>query len=224
MTVRLGYKASAEQFAPRALVEFAVAAEDHGFDFVATSDHFLPWRPATADGLGGHAPFAFAWAAAVGERTHRVEIGTSVTTPTFRYNPAVVAQAVATLACLHPGRVWLGVGTGEALNEIAAGGVGHTLTAARLGIQAELCWTPGELNQMAKRIHRIGQTRPVTYSIAIAAGTIDDTMWTMITDKQHTLDAVLDGTPTTDADQTTNAAAEIAWQLSQAGLARIATA
>lgn len=50
MTVRLGYKASAEQFAPRALVEFAVAAEDHGFDFVATSDHFLPWRPATADG------------------------------------------------------------------------------------------------------------------------------------------------------------------------------
>lgn len=124
MTVRFGYKASAEQFAPRALVEFAVAAEDHGFDFVATSDHFLPWRPATADGLGGHAPFAFAWAAAVGERTHRVEIGTSVTTPTFRYNPAVVAQAVATLACLHPGRVWLGVGTGEALNEIAAGGVG----------------------------------------------------------------------------------------------------
>ena len=107
---------------------------------------------------------------------------------------------------------------------IAAGGVGHTLTAARLGIQAELCWTPGELNQMAKRIHRIGQTRPVTYNVAVATGTIDDTMWTMITDKQHTLDAVLDGTPTTDADQTTNAAAEIAWQLSQARLARIATA
>lgn len=122
MTVRLGYKASAEQFGPRDLVEFAVAAEDHGFDFVATSDHFLPWRPATADGLGGHAPFALAWAAAVGERTRRVGIGTSVTTPTVRYNPAVVAQAVATLACLHPGRVWLGVGTGEALNEIAAGG------------------------------------------------------------------------------------------------------
>ena len=104
---------------------------------------------------------------------------------------------------------------------IAAGGVGHTLTAARLGIQAELCWTPGELNQMAKRIHRIGQTRPVTYSIAIAAGTIDDTMWTMITNKQHTLDAVLDGTPTTDGVETTNAAAELAWHLSQTGLARI---
>lgn len=105
---------------------------------------------------------------------------------------------------------------------IAAGGVGHTLTAARLGIQAELCWTPGELNQMAKRIHRIGQTRPVTYSIAIAAGTIDDTMWTMITNKQHTLDAVLDGIPTTDSAETTNAAAELAWHLSQTGLARIA--
>ena len=79
---------------------------------------------ATADRRwgGGHAPFALTWAAAVGERTRRVAIGTSVTTPTFRYNPAIIAQAVATLGCLYPRRVWLGVGTGEALNEIAAGG------------------------------------------------------------------------------------------------------
>lgn len=116
MTLRLGYKASAEQFAPRELVELAVAAEGHGVEFVATSDHFQPWRRE-----GGHAPFALAWAAAVAERTSTVSIGTSVTTPTFRYHPAVVAQAVATLGCLAPGRVWLGVGTGEALNEIAAG-------------------------------------------------------------------------------------------------------
>jgi coenzyme F420-dependent glucose-6-phosphate dehydrogenase len=112
----LGYKASAEQFAPRELVELAVAAERHGFESVAASDHFQPWR-----WTGGHAPFSIAWAAAVGERTSRIRIGTSVMTPTFRYNPAVIAQAFATLACLAPGRVFLGVGTGEALNEIAAG-------------------------------------------------------------------------------------------------------
>ncbi len=112
----LGYKASAEQFGPRELVEIAVAAERHGFESVAVSDHFQPWRY-----TGGHAPFSIAWAAAVGERTERIRIGTSVMTPTFRYNPAVVAQAFATLGCLNPGRVFLGVGTGEALNEIATG-------------------------------------------------------------------------------------------------------
>ncbi|RZU63774.1 coenzyme F420-dependent glucose-6-phosphate dehydrogenase [Microterricola gilva] len=116
MTLTLGYKASAEQFSPRELVEIAVSAETHGFDSVATSDHFQPWRHE-----GGHAPFSLAWMAAVGERTSTIRIGTSVMTPTFRYNPAVIAQAFATLGCLYPGRVMLGVGTGEALNEIATG-------------------------------------------------------------------------------------------------------
>ncbi|TPX01965.1 LLM class flavin-dependent oxidoreductase, partial [Schumannella luteola] len=90
--LRLGYKASAEQFAPRDLVEFAVAAEGHGFESVTTSDHFQPWRHE-----GGHAPFSLAWMTAVGERTSSVLIGTSVMTPTFRYNPAVIAQAFATM-------------------------------------------------------------------------------------------------------------------------------
>ena len=112
----LGYKASAEQFGPRDLVDYAVAAERHGFESVAVSDHFQPWRY-----TGGHAPFSIAWAAAVGERTERIRIGTSVMTPTFRYNPAVVAQAFATLGMLNPDRVFLGIGTGEALNEIATG-------------------------------------------------------------------------------------------------------
>jgi coenzyme F420-dependent glucose-6-phosphate dehydrogenase len=116
LPLRLGYKASAEQFAPRELVELAVAAEEHGFDSVAVSDHFQPWRH-----TGGHAPFSLAWMAAVGERTSRVQIGTSVLTPTFRYNPAVIAQAFATMGVLYPGRIFLGVGTGEALNEIATG-------------------------------------------------------------------------------------------------------
>ena len=114
--LKLGYKASAEQFAPRELVEIAVAAEEHGMDSVAVSDHFQPWRH-----NGGHAPFSLSWMAAVGERTNRVQIGTSVLTPTFRYNPAVIAQAFATMGCLYPDRIMLGVGTGEALNEIAAG-------------------------------------------------------------------------------------------------------
>jgi coenzyme F420-dependent glucose-6-phosphate dehydrogenase len=117
MSLKIGYKASAEQFGPRELVEFAVLAEQVGLDSVVVSDHFLPWRHE-----GGHAPFALAWMAAVGERTSRVQIGTSVLTPTFRYNPAVIAQAFATMALLYEGRVMLGVGTGEALNEIAVSG------------------------------------------------------------------------------------------------------
>ena len=116
LPLKLGYKASAEQFAPRELVEIAVAAEGHGFESVAVSDHFQPWRH-----TGGHAPFSLAWMAAVGERTSTIQIGTSVMTPTFRYNPAVLAQAFATLGCLYPARIMIGVGTGEALNEIATG-------------------------------------------------------------------------------------------------------
>lgn len=114
--LKLGYKASAEQFDPRELIEIAVAAEQHGMDSATVSDHFQPWRHE-----GGHAPFSLAWMAAVGERTEHLQLGTSVMTPTFRYNPAVVAQAFATMGCMFPGRVMLGVGTGEALNEIATG-------------------------------------------------------------------------------------------------------
>lgn len=114
--MRLGYKASAEQFGPRDLVEFTVAAERAGFESATISDHFLPWRD-----RGGHAPFSLAWLAAAGERTSSILLGTSVMTPTFRYNPAVIAQAFATLGDLYPGRIFLGVGTGEALNEIATG-------------------------------------------------------------------------------------------------------
>jgi len=115
-TLRLGYKASAEQFGPRELLDFAIEAEATGFDSVFVSDHFQPWRHSD-----GHAPFAFAWLAAAGERTSRVALGTSVVTPTFRYHPAIVAQAFGTLGMLLPGRMILGVGTGEHLNEGALG-------------------------------------------------------------------------------------------------------
>jgi coenzyme F420-dependent glucose-6-phosphate dehydrogenase len=114
----LGYKASAEQFAPRKLLEFAVHAEAVGFDSIMVSDHFQPWRH-----TDGHAPFSFTWLGALGERTSRTIIGTSVVTPTFRYHPSIVAQAMATLGALYPGRVMLGVGSGESLNDVPATGM-----------------------------------------------------------------------------------------------------
>ena len=113
--LRLGYKASAEQFAPTELLGYAELAEQQGFDSVFISDHFQPWRH-----TGGHGPFSMAWMGALGARTQRIAIGTSVLTPTFRYHPSVVAQAFGTLGALFPGRIILGVGTGESLNEVPA--------------------------------------------------------------------------------------------------------
>jgi coenzyme F420-dependent glucose-6-phosphate dehydrogenase len=115
--LKLGYKASAEQFGPRELLDFSIEAEACGFDSVWISDHFQPWRH-----TDGHAPFAFTWMGALGERTKHILMGTSVLTPTFRYQPAVVAQAFGTLGVLNPGRVIMGVGSGESLNEIAVTG------------------------------------------------------------------------------------------------------
>ncbi|HUY60075.1 MAG TPA: TIGR03557 family F420-dependent LLM class oxidoreductase [Solirubrobacteraceae bacterium] len=111
-TVRYGYKASAEQFPPRQLLDYGVSAERNGLDIVAVSDHFQPWRH-----HGGHAPNSIVYLSALGEVTERVTLATSVLTPTLRYQPAVIAHAFATLACLNPGRVVLGIGTGEAMNE-----------------------------------------------------------------------------------------------------------
>ena len=116
--LRLGYKASAEQFGPNELLDFSILAEQRGFDSVFISDHFQPWRH-----TGGHAPFSMAWMGALGARTSRIVMGTSVLTPTFRYHPSVVAQAFGTLGTMFPERVILGVGTGESLNEVPASGM-----------------------------------------------------------------------------------------------------
>jgi coenzyme F420-dependent glucose-6-phosphate dehydrogenase len=115
--MKLGYKASAEQFGPVELLEYARHAERVGLEIVAISDHFQPWRH-----HGGHAPAAMTWLGAAAIATERATLGTSVLTPTLRYHPSVVAQSFATLGCLAPGRVFLGVGTGEALNETPATG------------------------------------------------------------------------------------------------------
>jgi coenzyme F420-dependent glucose-6-phosphate dehydrogenase len=115
--VKLGYKASAEQFGPVELLEYTRHAERVGLELVAISDHFQPWRH-----HGGHAPAAMTWLGAAAVATERAVLGTSVLTPTLRYHPSVVAQSFATLGCLAPGRVFLGVGTGEAMNETPATG------------------------------------------------------------------------------------------------------
>lgn len=116
MPLRFGYKASAEQFDPVQLSDFAVRAEQVGFDSVFISDHLQPWRHD-----GGHAPAALPWLGSVGARTERILLGTSVLTPTIRYHPAIIAQAFATLGVLYPGRIILGVGSGESLNEVPLG-------------------------------------------------------------------------------------------------------
>lgn len=116
--MRFGYKASAEQFAPNALLKFALEAEEAGFESVFISDHFQPWKH-----TDGHAPFAPSWMAAALAQTEKIVVGTSVLTPTFRLHPSVVAHAFGTLGAMFPGRVILGVGTGESLNEVPATGM-----------------------------------------------------------------------------------------------------
>lgn len=115
--LRLGYKASAEQFGPTELLRLATIADETGFDSVFISDHFQPWRH-----HGGHAPSCVPWLGAAAARTSHVVLGTSVLTPTFRQHPSLVAQAFGTLGAMFPGRIVLGLGTGESLNEVPATG------------------------------------------------------------------------------------------------------
>lgn len=116
--LRLGYKASAEQFDPNRLLEFSCKAEAAGFDSVFVSDHFQPFKH-----TAGHAPASLPWLGALGARTSRIVLGTSVLTPTFRYHPSVIAQAFATLAVMFPDRIILGLGSGESLNDVPAVGI-----------------------------------------------------------------------------------------------------
>ena len=115
MPLEFGYHALLEKYQPGRLLDLVVLAESCGFDSVWASDHFHPWVPSEA------CAFAWTWLASAAERTKRIVLGTSVTAPTLRYNPAIVAQAFATLGALYPGRIFLGLGTGEALNEVPPG-------------------------------------------------------------------------------------------------------
>jgi len=108
---KIGYAAMLEQFGPREVVDYSVAAEAAGFSGVMAADHFQPWVPQQ-----GQAGFVWNVMTAIGERT-KGDVGPGVTCPSFRMHPAIVAQASATLAAMYPGRHWLGLGSGEALNE-----------------------------------------------------------------------------------------------------------
>lgn len=105
-----------EQSGPKDLVRYAVAAEEAGFDFEVSSDHYSPWLVSQ-----GHAPYAWSVLGAVAQATERVELATYVTAPTMRYHPAVVAQKAATMQLLADGRFILGLGSGENLNEHTVG-------------------------------------------------------------------------------------------------------
>ena len=111
----IGYAAMLEQFHPSEAVAYAALAEQHGFSGVMAADHYQPWVPQQ-----GNASFVWNVLTAVGERTTG-DFGPGVTAPTFRWHPAMVAQASATLAAMYPGRHWLGIGSGEALNEHIVG-------------------------------------------------------------------------------------------------------
>src|SRR4051812_14531884 len=115
--VMLGWKAGIEQYSPADLLEYARAAEVAGFDALDVSDHFHPWSEE------GQAAFTWTWLGAAAVQTKRIVLGPGVTCPILRYHPAVIAQAAATLSQLAPGRVYLAVGTGEALNEYASTGM-----------------------------------------------------------------------------------------------------
>jgi G6PDH family F420-dependent oxidoreductase len=115
--VQIGYTMLTEHSGPRDLVDHVVAAEDAGFDFSVTSDHYFPWLASQ-----GHAPYAWTVLGAAAQATRRIPLMTYVTCPTTRYHPAVVAQKAATMQLLSQGRFRLGLGSGENLNEHVVGG------------------------------------------------------------------------------------------------------
>jgi G6PDH family F420-dependent oxidoreductase len=112
VTLSLGYKLASEEQSPADLVRYAQMAEDAGFEFALISDHYHPWIDRQ-----GQSPFVWSVIGAIAQATRRLNVGTAVTCPTVRIHPAIVAQAAATTAALMPGRFFLGVGTGENLNE-----------------------------------------------------------------------------------------------------------
>ncbi len=169
----IGYHAAHEQFTATELVRFAVAAEEAGFEAVWVADHFHPWQENQ-----GHSGYAWITLAAIGQRTERLLLGTGVTCPIYRYHPAQVAHAFATLAGLHPGRVFLSVGTGEAINEYPFAGFGpYGERAARLVEAIELIrrlwsgeWVDFEGRYFRARGAKLYDKPPGPIPIYVAAG------------------------------------------------------
>src|SRR5829696_6500288 len=110
--VQIGYAISSEEHLPNDIVRHARMAEEAGFTYALISDHYHPWVDAQ-----GHSPFVWSVIGGIATATENLRLGTGVTCPTIRIHPAIVAQAAATAAVMMPGRFFLGVGTGERLNE-----------------------------------------------------------------------------------------------------------
>jgi G6PDH family F420-dependent oxidoreductase len=195
--VDIGYALSGEEHPPRDLVSFARCAEDVGFKFALISDHFHPWIDRQ-----GHSPFAWTVIGAIAQATTRLRLGTGVTCPTVRYHPAIVAQAAATAAALMPDRFFLGVGSGENLNEHILGS-GWPSAPIRLEMLSEaieiirMLWRGGEQNFRGKhytldhaRLYTLPDQLPQLYvaasgtSAAADAGRLGDGLITTSPDAE----------------------------------------
>jgi len=169
----IGYKLSSEEFDAGALVEYAARAERSGFSFALISDHFHPWVDRQ-----GQSPFVWGVLGAIARATTTLRVGTAVTCPTIRIHPAIVAQAAATAAALMPGRFFLGVGTGENLNEHVVGR-GWPAPDVRLEMLEEaieilrLLWAGGEKTHRGRHFTveaaRLYTRPPVPPAIMVAA-------------------------------------------------------
>ena len=157
----IGYTLSCEEFGGRDLVRFARGAEDTGFTFALISDHFHPWTDRQ-----GHSPFVWGVLGGVAEATERLRVGTGVTCPLIRIHPAIVAQAAATAAEMLPGRFFLGVGTGENLNEHVTGerwpAIDERLDMLEESIQVMRSLWEGELTTHRGRYYTVEQARIYT--------------------------------------------------------------
>lgn len=170
---RVGYTLSCEEHPPTTLVELAGQAEAAGFEFATISDHFHPWTDTQ-----GQSPFVWAVIGGVAQVTSRLELGTTVTCPSRRVHPAVVAQAAATAACMLPGRFFLGVGSGENLNEHVVGeawppaGIRLEMLEEAVGVIRRL-WEGGQVTHTGRhyqvhtaRIYTRPDTPPPIYVAA----------------------------------------------------------
>ena len=174
--VEIGYSMSSEEHAPLDLVKYAKIAEDVGFSFALISDHYHPWISRQ-----GHSPFVWSVIGAIAAATDRLRVGTGVTCPLMRMHPAIVAQAAATAAVMMPGRFFLGVGTGENLNEHVLGEGWPDANTRRAMLEEAIdvlraLWSGGEQHSHFGRFFAVDNAQLYTLpdeppEVMVAAGT-----------------------------------------------------
>src|SRR3954453_8221161 len=185
------FGASHEEFPPEALLQQAVAAEKAGFDGISASDHLQPWWE------GGEAGHAWVWLGAAGQATEKVPLGTGVTPPGPRFHPVLIAQAWATLEVMFPGRPYLGIGSGESLNESPLGedwpSVGDQIERMDEGLAMGRALWDGEtlggtgrhFSTKQAKLHTLADRKPPIYVSAFGpqaaqvAGRWGDGLWTL---------------------------------------------